>query len=1009
MFAKKAFRVCPLALATCMLANSAASNAFATGLSWNNAAGGTASIAGNWSPAQIPGSADDLVFNLNSTYAVTFNATTAASHTQTFRDGTVTLTMSAAHTSSAGVTVGDLNGDVATAIFTTGTWNSGGPITIGDAAGSNGTLTVNDDDADLLMTGTTSDMIVGSNAPGTLNITGGGLVQVADQLIAGNNAAGTSHVTVSGATSVLPLVRSTLNVLGTGTSSKLGQGGDATVAISNGARANFAGDVVVSNGSASTSTVTVAGLGGIVPQNATLDVAGGLLLGRNTNAGAAAGVATLNANADGRVLVGGTLFVAGDPDGGTATLHTATDSLITVRALDVGNGSTLDLDGGAIDIDGGAFDWHVTSASATFNGGVGNPTITMRNGATASLSPVVGARALTVGAGTGANNMNFDVRSGSDLNVPTGLVVLGDGTDDFGGMIINGAGSTMTLNAAGGDLIVGLNGAGRFEAEAGATVSANSLVVASGSNAVGNVLFESSGTTATFRNVFIGGASGGPGGSGGISVNAQAVLTVTSPGSIFVFPDGKIDVSPDGTINAPSVNPLVEGILEIENAGTVNASLTQITDGAVLRGPSDVPGTGTLNGRVRMLSGGTLLLTNGDLVVGDATSPDGFEAQDGSLVSIGGHRLTLNDQNRAKVDTVTIAGGEIVAPNGLEIVTPGTNGTLDGFGTITTSELFIESGGSVITATGASGITINGKFRNNSGLIDGTKYTFNNNPAISDSGWTGAGTISAQVVFNSGTQVNALANMTMGDGSNFGVTFNAGSELHADTRTVTLLDGNGVGLPTVTDVNGGHVVCAQPLTVNSGRRLSGRGGSVDCPTLTINGRLAPGELVGVPIGETGELTINGNLVYGSVNANTDIEIQGLLGPAEYDRVVVNGAATLDGDLNISFINGFNPPLGSVWTIMEYNSKVGNFQNINVLGPSCVFVAVSDNAIVVSRGLPGDLDHDGDVDIADLAFLLSNFGCHGGVEFPCPVDLDFNGDTDITDLAILLSNFGQTCS
>src|SRR5262249_5154066 len=160
---------------------------------------GLASTSTNWSPNAVPASADDLTYNIAGSYSVTFNSSVPSSHTQTFRQGTVTLTMSSPHTTSTGITVGSLNGDVATATLTTGTWNEGGPITIGSAAGSNGTLNVNDDDADLLMTGTTSDMIVGSNAPGTLNVTGGGLVQVADQFIAGNNAAGTSNVTVSGA------------------------------------------------------------------------------------------------------------------------------------------------------------------------------------------------------------------------------------------------------------------------------------------------------------------------------------------------------------------------------------------------------------------------------------------------------------------------------------------------------------------------------------------------------------------------------------------------------------------------------------------------------------------------------------------------------------------------------------------------------------------------------------------------------------------------------------------
>ncbi|GMU82128.1 MAG: hypothetical protein AMXMBFR47_19990 [Planctomycetota bacterium] len=52
---------------------------------------------------------------------------------------------------------------------------------------------------------------------------------------------------------------------------------------------------------------------------------------------------------------------------------------------------------------------------------------------------------------------------------------------------------------------------------------------------------------------------------------------------------------------------------------------------------------------------------------------------------------------------------------------------------------------------------------------------------------------------------------------------------------------------------------------------------------------------------------------------------------------------------------------------------------------------------------GDLDGDGDVDIADLAILLSGFGGIGPVG-----DFDADGDVDISDLAILLSAFGTVC-
>lgn len=57
--------------------------------------------------------------------------------------------------------------------------------------------------------------------------------------------------------------------------------------------------------------------------------------------------------------------------------------------------------------------------------------------------------------------------------------------------------------------------------------------------------------------------------------------------------------------------------------------------------------------------------------------------------------------------------------------------------------------------------------------------------------------------------------------------------------------------------------------------------------------------------------------------------------------------------------------------------------------------------------PGDLDGDGDVDIADLTILLGHFGAIGNV-LASEGDLDFDGDVDIADLSTMLANFGSVC-
>jgi len=56
--------------------------------------------------------------------------------------------------------------------------------------------------------------------------------------------------------------------------------------------------------------------------------------------------------------------------------------------------------------------------------------------------------------------------------------------------------------------------------------------------------------------------------------------------------------------------------------------------------------------------------------------------------------------------------------------------------------------------------------------------------------------------------------------------------------------------------------------------------------------------------------------------------------------------------------------------------------------------------------PGDVQHDYDVDIADLAQLLSRFGLTQGAT-PEDGDVDGDGDVDLSDLSLLLANFGST--
>jgi len=56
---------------------------------------------------------------------------------------------------------------------------------------------------------------------------------------------------------------------------------------------------------------------------------------------------------------------------------------------------------------------------------------------------------------------------------------------------------------------------------------------------------------------------------------------------------------------------------------------------------------------------------------------------------------------------------------------------------------------------------------------------------------------------------------------------------------------------------------------------------------------------------------------------------------------------------------------------------------------------------------GDLDGDQDVDLADLAELLSNYGTAQGAQYP-DGDLDADGDVDVEDLETLLGHYREVC-
>jgi hypothetical protein len=109
--------------------------------------------------------------------------------------------------------------------------------------------------------------------------------------------------------------------------------------------------------------------------------------------------------------------------------------------------------------------------------------------------------------------------------------------------------------------------------------------------------------------------------------------------------------------------------------------------------------------------------------------------------------------------------------------------------------------------------------------------------------------------------------------------------------------------------------------------------------------------------------------------------------------------TQEGDANVlgGSIGGMNP-----WPAMN-DLRQGLVSCYTPGTPGAIY-----NAHFVFTGwLPGDLDGDEDVDLADLAQLLANYGTSSGATYH-DGDLDGDEDVDLADLAALLAVYGVDC-
>lgn len=260
---------------------------------------------------------------------------------------------------------------------------------------------------------------------------------------------------------------------------------------------------------------------------------------------------------------------------------------------------------------------------------------------------------------------------------------------------------------------------------------------------------------------------------------------------------------------------------------------------------------------------------------------------------------------------------------------------------------------------------------------------------------TGTGRIEVLTINAAGGTINATADtltFTQAVTNQSGGQINAiGSTLSFDGGLISDGEVNLINTTVTGDVvNDGVVALAGSNTFTG--TVSGGGSFTGTGTAAFAGTLAPGNSPGL-------LTFEGDLDL-DPTATLEIEIGGTTPGVDYDRVEVDGFATLQGTLDVTLLNGFVPEVGDDFAFLFASGAFdASFAAINLPDLSSEGLSWELNpggATLFLEAVPaldGDYNLDGTVDAADYTVWRAGLG------------------TTFTeaDYAVWRTNFGATSS
>jgi len=457
--------------------------------------------------------------------------------------------------------------------------------------------------------------------------------------------------------------------------------------------------------------------------------------------------------------------------------------------------------------------------------------------------------------------------------------------------------------------------------------------------------------------------------NGVINVISGELRTEVTEGFGVVIGDGPTLQNINGTVNT-------ERLLSIEASDAVVYSLhaaslhgTVTISGGTLTAPTGLRlgseslfiGHGETVATIAAAPGSTIHAGGGTLILGDASSYEGFVTE-GEIYIASGGGLELRSASFAALGPMTTLNfGTLSAPNGVVL---GAGDNLVGSGD---ANCKIAAGfGSTIAATGLM-------FLGDSGALDG----FSSNGVL---------TIGAhRVVINDSNQ-GVLGSLTTIDGGEL-----------AAPNGILLREGNNIsgnGLISADVTTHGYIL-GDPAGLELSGYVNGQGefGGV----VSFTGTYDPGA--------SPTIAHHQNSTFAAASI-LQMELGGLIPGSEHDKLIAEDLS-LDGVLQVTLIDGFVPQTGDAFDVFNFDAiSAETFDTIalpELTGRNAWDISslYTDGLLSVVTMLPGDTDLDWDVDIDDHHALLAALGQTGDRW----TDFNEDGRIDLSDFGLLRANFG----